>query len=169
MASSLLRRRRVWVPLAVLLLLAAFGAALYLRAQAAPEAARLLPDNDAVIYVDLKPLRTFSGFGKEQIVHEPEYEEFVRDTGFQLERDLDEAAIAVHAPESAGDALHPDLKERRFSQVLIGAFDSTKLTHYLHKLATDVERYRDIDVFLIPHEGRKVRVAILTSDMVAVS
>ena len=42
--------------------------------------------------------------------------------------------------------------------MLIGAFDSTKLTHYLHKLATDVERYRDIDVFLIPHEGRKVRV-----------
>jgi len=102
-------------------------------------------------------------------VHEPEYEEFVRDTGFQLERDLDEAAIAVHAPESAGDLLHPEAKERRFSQVLIGTFDSTKLTHYLHKLASDVERYRDTDVFLIPHEGRRVRVAILTSDTVAVS
>src|SRR5437764_1337922 len=169
MPSFLLRRRRVWVPLAVVVFLAAIGAALYLRGQAPPEAARLLPENDGVIYVDLKPLRTFGGFGKKPVVHEPEYEEFVRDTGFQLERDLDEAAIAVHAPEPAGDPLHPGATERRFSQVLIGTFDSTKLTHYLHKLASDVERYRDTDVFLIPHEGRKVRVAILTSDTVAVS
>ena len=169
MPSSLLKRRRVWVPLAVIIVLAAIGAALYLRGQAAPEAARLLPDSDGVIYVNLKPLRTFSDFGSKPVVHEPEYEEFVRETGFQLERDLDEAAIAVHAPEAVGDPLHPGAKERRFSQVLIGTFDSTKLTHYLHKLASDVERYRDTDVFLIPHEGRKVRVAILTSDTVAVS
>lgn len=169
MASSLLRRRRVWVPLAVVLLLAAIAAAIYLRGQAPPEAARLLPENDGVIYVDLKPLRAFSGFGDKPVVHEPEYEEFVRDTGFQLERDLDEAAIAIHAPEAAGDPLHPGSKERRFSQVLIGTFDTAKLTHYLHKLASDVERYRDTDVFLIPYEGRKVRVAILTSDMVTVT
>src|SRR5438874_1774537 len=169
MPSSLLRRRRVWVPLVVVIFLAAIGAALYLRGQAPPEAARLLPESDGVIYVDMKPLRTFGGLGDKPVVHEPEYEEFVRDTGFQLERDLDEAAIAVHAPEPASDRLHPDAKERRFSQVLIGTFDSTKLTHYLHKLASDVERYRDTDVFLIPYEGRKVRVAILTSEMVAVS
>jgi hypothetical protein len=169
MASSLLRRKRIWVPLVLLLFLAAIGAALYLRGQTAPEAARLLPESDAVLYVDLKPLRTFSGFGNTAVVHDPDYDQFVRDTGFQLERDLDEAAIAVHSPEPAGDPLHPEAKERRFSQVLIGTFDSTKLTHYLHKLATEVERYRDTDVFLIPHEGRKVRVAILTFDTVAVS
>jgi hypothetical protein len=168
MASYLFRRRRVWVPLAVLVFIAAVAAALYLRGQAAPEAARLLPECDAVLYVDLKPLRSFS-FSNKPIIHEPEYEEFVRDTGFAFERDLDEAAIAVHAPEPAGDPLHPELKERRFSQVLIGTFDSTKVTHYLHRLATDVERYANTDVFLIPHEGRKVRVAILTTDMVAVS
>ena len=168
MASYLFRRRRVWVPLAVLVFIAAVAAAIYLRGQAAPEAARLLPECDAVLYVDLKPLRTFS-FSNKPIIHEPEYEEFVRDTGFAFERDLDEAAIAVHAPEPAGDPQHPELKERRFSQVLVGTFDSTRVTHYLHKLATDVERYRDTDVFLIPHEGRKVRVAILTTDMVAVS
>src|SRR5438876_2784818 len=153
MASSLLRRRRVWVPLVVVIFLAAIGAALYLRGQAPPEAARLLPENDGVIYVDLKPLRSFS-FSNKPIIHEPEYDEFVRDTGFAFERDLDEAAIAVHAPESAGDPTHPDLKERRFSQVLVGTFDSTKVTHYLHTQASDVERYRDTDVFLIPHEGR---------------
>lgn len=168
MASFLFRRRRIWVPLAVLLFLAALTAALYLRGKTAPEAARLLPENDAVLYVDLKPLRTFS-FSNKPVIHEPEYEQFVRDTGFAFERDLEEAAIAVHAPEPAGDPLHPEAKERRFSQVLVGTFDSTKLTHYLHKLASDVERYRDVDVFLIPHEGRSVRVAILTTDMVAVS
>jgi hypothetical protein len=169
MASSFLRRRRVWVPLAVVIVLAAIGAAIYLRAQGAPEGARLLPENDGVLYVNLKPLRTFSNFGDKPVVHEPEYDEFVRDTGFQLERDLEEAAIAIHEPEPAGDPLHPNAMERRFSQILVGTFDSTKLTHYLHKLASDVERYRDTDVFLIPHEGRKVRVAILTSEMVAVT
>ena len=61
MASSLLRRRRVWVPLVVVIFLVAVGAALYLRGQAPPEAARLLPENDGVIYVDLKPLRTYHG------------------------------------------------------------------------------------------------------------
>src|SRR6185312_9437577 len=161
MASSLLRRKRIWVPLVVLVALAAIGAALYLRGQTAPEAARLLPESDAVLYFDLKPLRTFSGFGASPVAHDPDYEQFVKDTGFQFERDLDEAAIAVHAPEPAGDPLHPDAKERRFSQVLIGTFDTTKLTHYLHKLASDVQRYRDTDVFLIPHEGRKVRVSII--------
>ena len=169
MPSSLLRNRRVWVSLIAVIILAAIGAAFFLRVQAAPEAVRLLPENDGVIYVNLKPLRTLSGFGNQSVIHEPDYEDFVRDTGFQFERDLDEAAIAIHAPEPAGDPFHPDAKERRFSQILVGKFDPTRVTHYLHKLASDVERYRDVDVFLIPHEGRKVRVAVLTSDTVAVT
>jgi len=169
MDSSPQRRRTIWVSLGVVILLSAIGAAIYFRAQSAPAAARLLPENDAVIYVNLGTMRAFSDFGGKPIVHEPEYEDFVRDTGFQLERDLNEAAIAVHAPEPAGDPLHPETKERRFSQVLIGRFDQTKVTHFLHKLASDVERYRETDVFLILHDGRKVRVAILSADTVAVS
>src|SRR6266403_5015282 len=162
------RRRRVWVPLTVLIILLAIAGALYLRRQEAPEAARLLPESDAVVYFNLKPIRLATNFGEKPVSHEPEYEEFVRQTGFQFERDLDEAAIAIHPAEALlGSPSSP--RERRFSEIFVGRFDSTKLTHYLHQLASAVERYRDNDVFLIPHEGRSVRVAILSVDTVAVS
>jgi hypothetical protein len=136
----------------------------------APEAARLLPESDGVAYFNLKPIRLATNFGDKSVSREPEYEEFVRQTGFQFERDLDEAAIAIHPAEAA---IGPNGKsgppERRFSDIFVGRFDHTKLTHYLHLLATGVEHYRDTDVFLIPHEGRSVRVAILSVDTVAVS
>src|SRR4051812_8168938 len=93
------RRRRVWVFLAVLIILFAIAGALYLRQKEAPEAARLLPEADAVFYFNVKPIRLATNFGEKPVVHEPEYEDFVRQTGFQFERDLDEAAIAVHAAE----------------------------------------------------------------------
>ena len=40
--------------------------------------------------------------GKElpAVSHDPEYERFIRETGFQFERDLDEGAFAVHYPSS---------------------------------------------------------------------
>ncbi|MCU1307042.1 MAG: hypothetical protein JWN45_1737 [Acidobacteriaceae bacterium] len=166
--SMSFRRRRVWVPLTVLFILLAIAGALYLRRQEAPEAARLLPESDAVVYFNLRPIRLATNFGEKPVSHEPEYEEFVRQTGFQFERDLDEAAIAVHPAETLpGSPLAPH--ERRYSDIFVGRFDSTKVTHYLHQLATAVERYKDTDVFLIPHEGRSVRVAILSVDTVAVS
>jgi len=162
------RRRRVWVPFTVLIILVAIAGALYLRRQEAPEAARLLPESDAIVYFNLKPIRLATNFGEKSVSHEPEYEEFVRQTGFQFERDLDEAAIAVHPAEALpGSPTGP--RERRYSDIFVGRFDSTKVTHYLHQLATAVERYKDTDVFLIPHEGRSVRVAILSVDTVAVS
>src|SRR5882757_9792957 len=162
------RRRRVWVPLTVLAVLLAIAGALYLRQQEAPEAARLLPESDAIVYFNLKPIRLATAFGEKTVMHEPAYEEFVRQTGFQFERDLDEAAVAIHPPEALpGSPSSP--RERRFSEIFVGRFDSTKLTHYLHQLATAVERYKDTDVFLIPHEGRSVRVAILSVDTVAFS
>jgi hypothetical protein len=162
------RQRRVWVPLTVLIILLAIAGALYLRRQAPPEAARLLPESDAVVYFNLKPIRLATNFGDKPVYHEPEYEEFVRQTGFQFERDLDEAAIAIHPAEALPDSPSAP-RERRYSEIFVGRFDSTKVTHYLHQLAASVERYKDTDVFLIPHEGRSVRVAILSLDTVAVS
>jgi hypothetical protein len=94
-----------------------------------------------------------------------EYEEFVRGTGFQFERDLDQAAFAVHQPGSA----HNTEQETRFSEVFVGRFNYDRLTGYLRKKAQIIDRYRETDVFTIPVEGRSVRVAILSVNMVAVS
>jgi hypothetical protein len=161
-------RRRLWIALVVLIVVAALGAVLYLVRYSPPEAARLLPKGEAIIYVNLKPLRVATDFGKEPVIREPEYDAFIQATGFQFERDLDQMAIAVHAPEEV-PGTDPPRQERRFSEVFVGRFDATKLKHYLHTLAADVEMYRDNEVFVVPVQGRTVRVAILSVDSVAVS
>src|SRR5262245_65413125 len=102
-----MRRRRLLIAIAVVLVLAAgIGLLVWLRSRSAPEAVRLLPEGDAVIYVNLRPLRTATSLSSlPEAQRAPEYEEFVRGTGFQFERDLDQAAFAVHLP---GSAQNPD-------------------------------------------------------------
>lgn len=161
------RRHYLIIALAVLLAVAAVGVVLWRLRKAPPRAVRLLPEvEDAVLYINLKPLRTAGVIGnKPGGPREREYEEFVRETGFEFERDLDQAAFAMHAPtaESRGEA--------RYSEILIGRFDSEKLAAYLRKLASPVssEHHREVEIIVIPHEGRRVRVAILGVDTVAVS
>jgi hypothetical protein len=162
-----MRRRRLLIALAVLLIVAAgIGLLVWLRARAAPEAARLLPDGDAVIYVNLRPLRTASALSSlPEAQRAPEYEEFVRGTGFQFERDLEQAAFAVHLP---GSSQNPD-QETRFSEVFVGRFDYEKLTDYLRRKSRRVDKYQETEVYTIPVENRTVRAAVLSVDMVAVS
>jgi hypothetical protein len=161
-----MRKRRLLIALAILLVIVAAGLLVWLRARSAPEAVRLLPECDAVLFVNLRPLRVAATFGAlPEPRRDPEYEEFVRGTGFQFERDLDVAAFAVHLAGSAQNSA----PETRFSEVFVGRFNYEKLTDYLRKKAHSVDRYRDAEVFTIPVQGRTVRVAILSVDMVAVS
>jgi len=157
-------RRTRWIVAFTLLVLLALGGVIWVRKHSAPEVARLLPQKiEGVIYVNLQPVRLATRFDQKPAQHDPEYDDFIRETGFVFERDLDEVAIAIHPPEEGPD------QERRFSEVFRGRYDAARLTHYLHKVATSVERYRNVDIFLIPHEGRTVRVALLSVDAVAVS
>ncbi|MDT8070491.1 MAG: hypothetical protein ROO76_20190 [Terriglobia bacterium] len=163
------RRNLVIVITAVVVVATAIGIAVYLRKRAAPEPARLLPDSDAVLYFNLKTVRRLTNFGSTPVVQrEPEYEDFVRATGFQFERDLNEAAFAVHImrrpPAKPG---LPATTEPRYSEVFVGKFDSQKLSAYLRKLSKSVDQYRDTDIYNIPVEDRTVRIAILDVDSVA--
>src|ERR1035441_4847588 len=83
-------RRTLLVVAAVLLLLAV---AIFLRSKAPPEAARLLPESDGIVYVNLKPVRTFFHKDLKPPTRVPEYQQFVAATGIDWESDLDEAAI----------------------------------------------------------------------------
>ena len=56
------RRRIFIVSLCVLLFVAAVALVVVLRKQAAPEAARLLPEADAVLYVDFGTVRNLTAF-----------------------------------------------------------------------------------------------------------
>ncbi len=164
-------RRTFPIALVVVIIAAALTLAVHLRKHAPPEPARLLPGADAYFYLNLGGARKANS-GKElpAVSHDPEYERFIHETGFQFERDLDKAAFAIHYPASwpsggTGAAAH----EPRFSEVLEGRFHSERLTGYLRQIAQSVEDYHSVEIFTIKLEGRSLRVAVLSPDSVAAS
>jgi hypothetical protein len=164
-------RRTLPIFLTVILVVAAVTVAVQLRKQAPPEAARLLPGGDAFFYGNLGRIRRANG-GKElpAVSHDPEYERFISQTGFEFERDLDEAALAVHYPGNwPGGGTGGSAPEPRFSEVLKGEFHGQRLAAYLRQVAQAVETYQSIDIYTLRVEGRSVRVAVLNADLVAAS
>ena len=83
-------RRRTRLTILVVLLIAALLAAIVaLRSQAPPEPARLLPGADAFVYLDLKWVRRIGRVGPIPTVpRDPDYEQFIRETGFQFEPEI---------------------------------------------------------------------------------
>jgi len=160
--SRAYRRRIFAITLTVVTVIALLASAVYVRLRSAPEAAQLLPECDGILYANLKPLRAFTDFGTKPTNWAREYRSFVEQTGFEFERDLDEIAFAMHAP---ADEQH----ETRYSEVMIGRFDSGKVNDFLSRMARSHESYRDHEIFLIPYEDRMVRVTVLSLDMIAVS
>jgi hypothetical protein len=162
-------RRRLPLIFGVLLVIAAVALVVFLRKHAPPEPARLLPSADGFFYVNLQWIRRADIAGKlPEVTHDPEYERFIQATGFQFERDLDQAAFAIHYPSNP-DPRIPGSDEPRYSEVLVGKFDGDRLREYLHKLSSAVETYASTDIYTIPLEGRTVRVAILGVNTVAAS
>jgi hypothetical protein len=159
-------RRTLPIALAVVIVAAAVTVAVQLRKQAPPEPARLLPGADAFLYADLSWVRKAGANSLPAVTHDPEYERFIQETGFEFERDLEAAAFAVHYPSrpAGSGAVEP-----RFSEVFIGKFDGERLRAYLKHVSQSVENYKSVDIFSIPLEGRTFRVAILSVDAVAAS
>jgi hypothetical protein len=164
-------RRRLPILLGVLLLAAAVMVVVQLRKHAPPEPARLLPSADAFFYVNLSWLRHLNAVKQlPPVSHDPEYERFIQETGFQFERDLDRAAFAVHYPSAwGGRATTTGADQPRFSEVFEGDIHAEKLSAYLKKLAQSVEDYRSVSIYSIPLDGRTVRVAMIGVGTVAVS
>ena len=159
-------RRRTWISLAIVLaLLAALVTAVYLRKQAPPEVARLLPEADGIVYFNLKPLRKLTRFDQHPVAHDPDYQKFIDSTGVVFERDLDEAAFAIHRmadPNGPNGAV-------AYSEVFQGRFDGKRLTGYLEGQSSARESYAGHEIYSIDHEGRTDRVVVLGYDLVAVS
>jgi hypothetical protein len=104
------------------------------------------------------------------VSHDPEYERFIQETGFQFERDLEQAAFAVHyRPSGPGATPASGSAELRFSEVFVAKVHGDRLTNYLRKIAKSVENYHSVDIFSIPLEGRTLRVAVLGVNTVAAS
>lgn len=158
------RRTKATILVVVIILLLLAGA-IYLRKQAPPEAARLLPESDGIVYVNLGPIRTATHFDRHPVNYAPEYQQFIEQTGIDPERDLDEAAFALHRMDNP---LGPN-GIVAFSEVFVGRFDGKRLTRFLERVSRSRETYAGHVVYNIGSEGRVDRVAILGYDMVAVS
>jgi hypothetical protein len=146
-------------------LLAALVIALVLRKEAPPECARLLPESDAIVYFNLKPIRLTTHFERTAVAHSPEFQRFIDATGFVFERDLDQAAFSLLRmpnPEGPNGPV-------AFSEVFEGRIDGKRLTAYLRSVATGTEVYAGHEIFSVPVDGRTLRVAMLGYDMVAAS
>ena len=155
-------RRTLWIVAAVIAFLTA---AIFLRSKAPPEAARLLPESDGIIYVNLKPVRAFLHKDLKQPQHVPDYQQFIDATGIDWEQDLDEAAVALRRMPDPNGPNGPVA----YSMVLVGRITGKKLNSWLDAHAAARESYAGHTVYSIPSEGRTVRVAQIGYDMVAVS
>ena len=156
-------RRTLWIVAAVLLLLAV---AVFLRSKAPPEAARLLPESDGIVYFNLKPIRAFTHFKSLKPPQRvAEYQQFIDAVGIDPERDLDQAAIALHRMQDPTGPNGPVA----YSMVLVGRLTGKRLNDWLDAHATARESYAGHTVYSVPSEGRTVRVAQIGYDMIAIS
>jgi hypothetical protein len=160
-----MRKRTLYSLLLMLALIVALIAAVWLRKHAPPEAARLLPESDAIVYLNLQPLRVATHFERTPVTRSPEYQQFVDATGIVPERDLDAAAFALHRMDDPNGPNGPVA----YSEVFEGRFDGARLAHYLSGIATSQEQYAGHTIYTIPVEGRSLRIAQLGYDTIAAS
>jgi hypothetical protein len=164
--------QRWWVWWFAAILLVSSGALYsYLRWSRAGEGARdalLSPmpaDASFVLFADLAELRS-TQFASELFKWAPrpaadaEYSQFLHDTGFDYERDLDRAALAVvkNGPDTVLFA------------VADGRFDRKKITAYALQLGTRVVRSGQ-EIFSIPRAGNtgKISFIFLSDNRIAIA
>src|SRR4051812_23158518 len=128
-----MRKRRYLIPLVALAVVLTVALTVILRRSAPPEPVRLLPEAQAYLYLNAKPAR-LADIKMAPVQLDAEYDQFVEETGFQFERDLDEAAFAVHVSKPGSS-----VTENRFTEVLVGHFDNDKVRAYLNRLSSRID------------------------------
>jgi hypothetical protein len=125
----------------------------------------LPPDASAVLFVDFAELRRapfaaqlYNWIPKSQA--DAEYAQFLRDTGFDYERDLDRAAIALIKGE----------KESKLFAVAEGRFDRRKIAAYVSRSGTRENR-GGREIFSVPlsDNARKISFSFLSNESVALT
>ena len=136
-----------------------------------PALARLLPEADAIVYADLRPVRLLTHLEDHPVAHSADYQRFIEATGIVPERDLRQAAFALHRMPDPGG---PN-GVVGYSEVFAVPFDRRRLTEYLRSISSAQERYAGQEIFsvpvtgAIPNEARTLRVAVLGSNLIAAS
>jgi hypothetical protein len=160
-----MRRRTRTTLLVAAIVIALLGALAYLRQKAPPEVARLLPESDGMVYINFEPLRAAMHFEQHPVEHDVSYQRFIDATGFVFERDLHQAAIAMHHMQNPRGPNGPVA----YSEVFAGHFDHKRLTAWLEATSKAREQYADRTIYSLESQGRTVRIVMLGYDVVAVS
>jgi len=161
-------KRQVAVAAAAVALLAgiyfAYAHRYSLQAESRESLLRALPpDASAVIYVDVAELRqeavlkNLASWGAGATV-DPEYKQFVGETGFDYEKDLARVGIAI---ENSGATNH-------YFALADGKFDRKKIEAYLRKSGRS-ETKNGREIFHLPAgaENRTVSAAFLSGQRIA--
>ena len=157
----MLKHRKLLILAILLVAAAAIAFVLYRHSSQVPEAARLLPEGDLILYANVKPVHLFDLAKSGSVQPQGDYKDFVDRTGIQFERDLNEVAM------SRRDT--PDGRDVESSEIFVGHFDPARLRDYLQLLSSVRDTYRNYTIYTIPHEGHVVRVTLLQPDKVAVT
>jgi hypothetical protein len=123
------------------------------------------PDASAVLFADLAELRRapfatefYNWIPKSQA--DAEYAQFLRETGFDYERDLDRVAIAIIKDE----------KESKLFAVAEGRFDRKKIEAYASRSGTRETRgSREILTVPLSDRSRKISFTFLSKEKVALT
>ena len=144
---SVSNTKRAWIVVAVLIGVAALGAGAYLYLQHRPPSepsagtapdimSQLPPGAPVVAYIDVAALRKLQGSPLAAMLglagadpkEDRDYENFVRDTGFDYTRDLDAVAIAVWPTSLLKPNAGPG--ENQVMALADGRFDREKIKAY---------------------------------------
>jgi hypothetical protein len=159
-----MRKRPILVIAGGVLVLTAL-AVLYLHVESAPRTTRLLPEADAIVFLNLAPLRRATHFDRDPITRSPDFQHFIDATGIVPERDLDSAAFALHTMPDP----HGPNGPAAFSEIFTGRFDPARLSKYLAAIASAQETYAGHTLYDIPSDGRTLRVTLLDNETIAAS
>lgn len=127
---------------------------------------RFVPaDATSVVFIDFDELRSSPFLASlyswaSHPAEDSEYAQFVRDTGFNYERDLDKAFLAIVNHGTSPTAL----------ALAEGKFDRTKIEAFLNRSAKPVQQ-GSLKVYVLPGEanGKALSVALLSAQRIAIA
>ena len=165
-------KKRTWIGLVAVVLVLSASAFLGYRqwnvrnSSARDEVLSLMPtDASAILFVDFSELRRapfiaqlYTWAPKPQA--DADYAQFVKDSGFDYERDLDRLAIAVVKHE----------QDSSLFAILDGKFDRQKISAYALKDGSSV-KLGSVEIFSVPVSGaaKRISFAFLKNDRIAVT
>jgi hypothetical protein len=155
----MLRHRKLLILSVFLIVATAVGLVVYQRIARPARAVLLLPDGNFLLYVNFSPAH-YLDLGQLPAQSDPQYQDFLQQTGFHFEHDLDTIAVSQRNP---GDF------NSESSAIFVGSFDQGRLNAYLQKLSSGTEAYAGKTIFSIRQEGHTVRACMVDAKTVAVT